>query len=731
MRFGIGLLVLCWLGFVSGCDRVQNAPRKITDYAENTLYSSFSGRSPKTLDPQASYSSDETLFTYEIYEPLYQYHYLKRPYEIVPRVARSVVKPVYVDASGAQLPESADSNRVAQSIYRIEIKKGVLFAPHPAFARDEVTGEYLYHHLTKSQASAIKSPLELEKHGSRELTAEDFVYGIKRMASPRVMCPVFGLLSDYMVGLPKLSERLDLRNKTTDKTSAWLDLRSEALDGVRAIDRYTLEIRIRGKYPQFINWLSMAFFAPVPWEAEAFYANEEFRKNNISLATWPVGTGPYMLERSLQNREHVLKRNPNFRMEPYPCSGEPDDAAKGLLVDCGKPIPFIDRVVMTMEKESVPTTSKFLQGYYDSPQITRLDVGQGYLVAASDSEEKAKLYSERKLQFPSTVEANLWYVGFNWLDSVVGEGKTKAERERNRKLRQAICIAIDWEEQIAIFEKGQGKPAHGPLPPGLFGYDEHGNAGFNPIVYKKDAQGRVIRRSVEEARALMREAGYPDGRDIKTGKPLVLNFDWQGTSAGSKSFLDWFARQFSKIGIQLEIRATDYNRFQEKMMKGSAQIYYWGWQADYPDAENFLFLLYGPNRKSGSVSGGENASNYVNAEYDALFEKMRMLPDGLEKAAIINKMIGIVQTDAPWSFGYFPTSAAALHHWVKNAKPTQIVRNNVQYLRLDTAERISRIREWNVPVYWPLVLVLLIVAGGVFLVVRHIRKQAQRKGVTR
>lgn len=729
MCFGLRVRSLKWLfGVLSltalcACDKVLNAPRNIDDFSTNTLYSSFSGRSPKTLDPQVSYSSDETLYTYEIYEPLYQYHYLKRPYTITPRTAKNVASPVYLDAEDNVLEENSKTP-VAKSRYRIELKEGIYFAPHPAFAKDE-EGNYRYHALSDEVAKKLKNPLDLPYKGTRELTAQDYVYGIKRMASPRVVCPVLSLLSQYIPGLNDLNQSLISQDR--DKTK-WLDLRAYKLPGVRAIDRYTLEIEIVGKYPQFANWLTMAFFAPVPWEAEVFYNNRILSGNNVSLSTWPVGTGPFMLTRSKQNREHVLERNPNFRVELFPCEGERGDEEKGLLADCAKPIPFVDRIVMTLEKEAIPTTSKFLQGFYDSPQITRLDVGQGYLVAASDSADKAALYKSKQLNFPTTVEANLWYLGFNWLDPIVGEGKTEEEKRRNRLLRQAVSIAIDWEEQIAIFEKGQGQAAHGPLPPGLFGFDQNGHSGFNPVVYKKDGEGRVIRRGIEEARMLMREAGYPDGRDAKTGKPLVLNFDWQGTSAGSKSFLDWMARQFAKLGIQLEIRATDYNRFQDKMLKGSAQIYYWGWLADYPDAENFLFLLYGANRKAGNASGGENASNYANAEYDRLFERLKELGEGEEKLETIDRMIEIVQNDAVWSFGYFPTSAAALHHWVKNAKPTQIIRNNIQYLRIDAKERAQKIREWNRPILWPLLVIVLLIAASVFLVFVHVKKENNRTG---
>ena len=454
----------------------------------------------------------------------------------------------------------------------------------------------------------------------------------------------------------------------------------------------------------------MAFFAPMPWEAEAFYANPGFAENNISLNTWPVGTGPYMLTVSRQNREHVLERNPNYRGLTYPCEGSEEDRRNGFLADCGKKTPFVDRIVLTMEKEAVPTTSKFLQGYYDSPQITRLDVGQGYIVAMGDDPDKEKLYKEKQLQFPTAVEANLWYIGFNWLDPVVGAGKTPEEARRNKLLRQAISIALDWEEQIAIFEKGQGQTAHGPLPPGLFGWRDDGPSAFNPVVYTKGEDGRVKRRSIEDAKKLMIEAGYPDGRDAETGRPLVLNFDWQGTSAGSKSFLDWTARQFAKIGIQLEIRATDYNRFQDKVISGNHQLFLWGWLPDYPDAENFLFLLYGPNAKSKTGGSGENASNYQNPKYDELFSRMRYMDEGPAKAEAINELIKIVQEDAPWTFGYFPTSSAAFHQWVHNGKPTQVVRNHIQYLRLDPETRVKAIKEWNKPIYWPLLVFVLLSA---------------------
>jgi len=113
----------------------------------------------------------------------------------------------------------------------------------------------------------------------------------------------------------------------------------------------------------------------------------------------------------------------------------------------------------------------------------------------------------------------------------------------------------------------------------------------------------------------------------------------------AKSRLDWYRKQFAKLGIQLVVRSTDYNRFQDKMLKGNAQMFEWGWNADYPDPENFFFLLYGPNKKVGT--NGENAANYENPAFDHLFERMKTLDNGPARQALIDQMVHIVQEDAP------------------------------------------------------------------------------------
>ncbi len=705
--------------FLVGCTEVSNSPHPAGSEKTNTIFVPFSGRSPKYLDPASSYSNDETPYTYQVYEPPYAYHYLKRPYELIGRAAQEIAAPNYVDKAGVRLTDDAPGDQIAETIFDIKIKPGVLFAPHPSLAKN-AQGAYAYHALRREDVADKRQITDFKETGTRELTADDYVYAIRRLATPRIKSPSFSTMADYIVGLKEYGEKIVEADKAlranmapTDRDLPFLDFRKFSFDGVQALDKHTLRIRIKGKYPQFKYWLAMTFFSPIPWEAEQFYAQPGMAANNLTLNYWPVGTGPFMLTEFIENRRHVLQRNPNFRGEPYPCEGAPGDQEKGYLTDCGKMTPFVDKVVFTIEKESVPMQAKFLQGYYDSPAIERLDFGTGYIVSMGDDKKKEQEFKDKGIKLPTTTEANNWYIGFNWLDPIVGKGSTPVQAERNRKLRQALAIAIDWEEYIAIFERGQAQAAHGPLPPSLFGYREDGPAAFNPVVYRKGPDGKAVRRSIDEAKTLLAEAGYPDGRDAITGKPLVLNFDYQNAAPGAKAQLDWYTKQYAKIGVQLEVRATDYNRFQEKMSKGSVQIYYWGWLADYPDAENFLFMLYGPNAKALTNGNGENNSNYTNPQFDALFERMKFLEDGPEKQTVIDQMVEVVQNDAVWSFGYFPTSAAAYHQWIINGKPTQIIRNHISYLRLDPALRASKTAEWNRPVWWPVPLILLGLIGAV------------------
>ena len=609
---GTGLL---WLGLVAGCSDSWNNPYPGSDTNASVLYSAFSER-PKHLDPARSYSSNEVEFTGQIYEPPLQYHFLKRPYTLIPLTAETVPKPRYVDASGNVLPDDAPSAAIAESVYEIRIRPGIQYQPHPAFARD-AAGRYRYHALTAADTAGKTRIQDFEHSGTRELVAADYVYQIKRLANPRLSSPIFGLMAEHIIGLKALGAALE--KAVQSRHGAALSLDDFALEGAEVVDRYTYRIRVKGKYPQFIYWLAMPFFAPIPWEADVFYAQPGLAERNLTLDWQPVGTGPYYLAENDPNRRMVLKRNPHYHGETYPAEGGDEDRQAGLLADAGKRLPLVDEAVFSLEKETIPYWSKFLQGYYDSSGISSDSFDQAVKFSAGGDPQLTDSMRAKGIGLVTTVAASLWYVGFNMLDPVVG-----GLGEDRRKLRQALSIAFDYDEFISIFLNGRGIPAQGPIPPGLFGYVE-GVAGLNPYVYEARG-GRIARRPIEAARRLLAEAGYPNGRNAKTGEPLVLYFDTMASGPDAKSRLDWMKKQLDKLNVQLVVRGTDYNRFQDKIRKGNAQLFEWGWNADYPDPENFFFLLYGPHKKVGS--GGENAANYDSPEFDRLFEQMKDMDNG-------------------------------------------------------------------------------------------------------
>ena len=699
-----------------GCAEPWNNPYPAREARANIYYTDFQER-PKHLDPARSYSSNEYAIIANVYEPPLQYHYLKRPYALVPLTAEAVPRPRLHDARGRRLPGDAPAAQVAESVYEIRIRPGIRYQPHPAFARGP-DGRFLYHDLTAREAARLRSPYDLPVLATRELTAADYVYQIKRLAHPAVASPIYGLMSGHIVGLRELGRRLEEAWRAARARGArWLDLRRFELAGVELVDRYTFRVRIRGHYPQFVYWLAMPFFAPMPWEAERFYAQRVLAERNITLDWFPVGTGPYMLTVNNPNRRMVLERNPEFHGERYPAEGGPGDRAAGLLADAGRPLPFIDRVVFSLEREEIPRWNKFLQGYYDMSGISEDAFDQAVRVGAGGEVSLTPALRAKGIRLQTAVLASVYYLGFNMLDPVVG-----GLDERGRKLRRAISIALDYEEYISIFMNGRGVPAQGPIPPGIFGH-EAGEAGINPYVYEW-RDGRARRRPLAEARRLLAEAGYPGGVDARTGKPLVLHFDVTGGRPDDKARLDWFRKQFAKLGIQLVVRATDYNRFREKMRNGTAQIFTWGWNADYPDPENFLFLLYGPNGKVRH--GGENAANYANPEFDRLFERMKAMPNGPERLALIRRMVDIARRDAPWVWGVNPKAYRLLHAWVANAKPNLMANNTLKYLRIDPHLRAARRAEWNRPVLWPLALLALALAAAVAPAVAQWRRQERR-----
>ncbi|MCR4299783.1 MAG: ABC transporter substrate-binding protein [Gallionella sp.] len=736
-----------------------NNPYPVADEGKSILYTAFTER-PKHLDPAQAYSENEYEFLAQIYAPPLQYHYLKRPYQLVPLAAAQMPTVRYLDERRRALPDDTPAEKIAFSVYEIRIKPGMRYQPHPAFVPE-------YTQLTPGGLRDIHALNDFPHSGTRTVTAADYAHQIKRLAHPHLHLPIFGVMSEYIVGLKDYAATL--QQAAQKNPGAFLDLNAYPLQGVQVIDEHTYRIEIHGKYPQFAYWLAMPFFAPMPHEAERFYAQPGMRERNLTLDWWPVGSGPYYLSENNPNQRMVLTRNPYYDSETYPAQGEAEDARAGLLADAGKPLPLIERVVFSLEKETIPYWNKFLQGYYDASGISSDSFDQAVQVNVGGETTVTDEMKAQGIRLSTAVSTSTMYTGFNWLDPVVGgtcetsksapspqpspvespspqsspasgrggerekqpsilgrggeRSDSSCNPERARKLRQAIAIAVDFEEFVSIFANGRGIAAQSPLPPGIFGYRD-GGAGINRTVYDW-VDGAPKRKSIEEARRLLAEAGYPNGMDAQNGQPLVINLDTTASGVGSKARLDWLRKQFDKLNVQLVVRSTDYNRFQDKVRKGDTQMFYFGWNADYPDPENFLFLLHGAQAKVGK--GGENAANYSNPEYDRLFEQMKNMENNARRQDIIDQMLEILRHDSPWLWGFHPKDYVLQHRWLHNVKPNVMANNKLKYWRVDAGQRDQLRRVWNRPARWPLwlmVAALLLSGAWVWRALRRREEQS-------
>ena len=277
-------------GLLCACATELNDPYPMAERGQNIFYGAFTER-PKHLDPVQSYSEDEASFLYQIVEPPLQYHYLKRPYVLEPATALEMPRVRRYGRDGRELRADADPAAVTQTVVEIRIRPGILYQPHPAFARKE-DGSPRYLGLSADDLRAVRGLGDFADTGTRELLAADYVHQIKRLAHPHLHSPIFELMAEYIPGLKTLhAQLLAAQQAASAEGGAELDLERYELPGVEVIDRFSYRITLQGAYPQFLYWLSMPFFSPVPPEVDRFFAQPGMAERNLTLDWWPIGTG--------------------------------------------------------------------------------------------------------------------------------------------------------------------------------------------------------------------------------------------------------------------------------------------------------------------------------------------------------------------------------------------------------------------------------------------------------
>ncbi len=657
----LAVLVSLTVAAATGC---TNNPYPRQDDGRKVTYGDYS-EAPRTLDPAEAYTTSAHRITAEVYGTLLEYHYLKRPYRLIPGLAEGVPR-------AEMLPDE----RVA---YDFRLRRGLLYGDDPCFQ------------------------LGGAGRKTRAITASDVVFEIMRIADPEVQSPVPEPFSN-IDGFREFTKRLLELRKSRPGFARLPAHRQYAaagpIKGLQVRGDRDLRVVLSAPYPQILYWFAMPFTSPVPWEAVQYYDGKDGRDR---FDDHPVSSGPYLLAEYDKQARMVLEKNANWHgaRDPgppgtvYPAQGEPEDRAAGRLdpAYAGKPLPFIERIEIRREKERIPAFSKFLQGYYDVSGVLRESFDK-VIREGGLSEEMERM----GMQLDKSVVPAVFYLGFNMQDATVGE----PAGDRGRKLRQAMSLVVDAQEYARLFMNGRGVPAQSPLPPGIFGYQADYRNPFRTV-------------DVEKARQILGAAGYPDGIDPRTGKPLHLTFDLGNTSPDSLLRTRFFVNAWRQIGLDVEIAATNYNRFQEKMREGAYQIFTWGWIADYPDPENFLFLLW--SKMARSVNGGPNSANFMDPRYDALFLQMKTRDNDEKRLAIIREMRTLLEQERPWIELFHPEDYALLHGWMRNVKVAGISLPSVKYYDIDPLRRARLRAEWNRPIVWPayllLALAVLLIAPGV------------------
>ncbi|MBR0458220.1 MAG: hypothetical protein IJJ26_03195 [Victivallales bacterium] len=687
-RLGHGYVLSCipLLGAVLLCLAVwrsNNDPWPTGETARGTMYVAFGGVI-KSLDPAFSYFEHEGSILDNIVEAPLAYHYLKRPYTLIPRLVETIPQPQYFDSKGNLLAEEDPSpEAVARVEYAFTIREGVRWQPHPCFAKNP-DGSQRYVPLPKGY-HVPGSPSLFPEQETREVTSEDFTLALVRLCAPSVSSPVFSTLKSFLAGFDDCSAFLTQHGQDLPT------MRSAPHAGILIEDARHFRLVLTRKYPQALYWFSMHFFAPVPWEAFSFYEEPDVRAAGLTWNRWPVGTGPYLLEEFQDNAHMILRRNPNHRWDVYPSDGAPGDQEAGLLADAGAELPFIERVHLQVERESLPGWIKFNQGYYDLTGSMPSDAFDANVVI---SDTGAMGLSDEMLSRGISIHTSVrdvsYYYAFNQLDPVYGGNSPSA-----KKIRRAISIAIDSQENIELFLNNRGKIAQSILPPGVRG-GEVSSTHYNHWVFEHRGDS-FVRRPIETARQLLAEAGYPGGL-APDGHRLQLKYDHASAGQpGFKTQFRWLKNKLEAIGIELVDNGTDLNRQREKLTTGNWQFTRRGWVADYPDAENFLMLFYSPNGHVATKGRGPNYSNYTNPEYDALFRKLEVMRNSPERDMLIRQAVQILMEDAPCVWDFYPSSFSLCHSWLKNYKPHDIAKDTLKYRRLDEATRSRARHEWNRP----------------------------------
>lgn len=640
------------------------------EFAEGRVFYTSMDENPATLDPARISDVDSKFIGSNIHDTPFEYHYLKRPLQLQPAMATA-------------LPEEGLAQLDGRRMHRLRfsIRRGL------RFRKDECFGE----------------------RETREITIHDVVFSIRRAADDSLEPFGKAFLMDKLHGFREFhtaladaqAEALAAGESGTeggapgyaDSARVRAVYQNQPIAGIKTPDDYTLEAYFYEDYPQSLYFFSDTTAAPVPPECVRYYNG----RDQPAYDRRAVASGAYYVNSWLNQHRIILARNPEYRNDDfYPEEGMPGDAEAGLLDAAGERLPLLDEVHVNVIKRGPPKWQLFRQGYLDLYR-NRLDLAGRQM----QSRSLLETYAARGVRRTEEIELS----SFGWTFQL-----RSGRFANNRKLRQAVSLAIDRQELIARFLPERAVVAHSPIPPGLAGYDE---AYANPYS----------RRDLERARRLLAQAGYADGIDPATGRPLELTL-LDRAAQGRQPIYRFYIDQLSELGIRMRVEQLDFPTLIQKMRRSEFEWIHWGWGADYPDPQNFLQLFYGPYAKNNPLY---NSSGYNNPQYDQLYEKMRLTPDGPVREELLRRMKDLLANDLPVSYLFHRRSHYFTHDWTAPVKPHPMDFREMKYWNLDPQRREARVAEWNRPgpeAYALLTVLILSLGAALFFSWRAFRQRS-------
>ncbi|WP_343624433.1 ABC transporter substrate-binding protein [Roseateles puraquae] len=535
------------------------APAKTLRYA---LLNAETGFDPVKLSDIYSRA-----ITAHIFESLYTYDPLARPSRIVPLIA-------------AGEPEVSPDFKT----FRFKIRPGIYFADDPAF-----------------------------KGKRREVTAQDFVYSIKRYADPANNAQGWVAYEDAgIVGLAELRSQVIKSKKPFPYDTE--------VAGLKALDRYTLQVKTEEPRPRLVESIFAGndLYGAMAREVVEFYGDR--------IAEHPVGTGPFMLTAWRRSSQMVLERNPAYRERLYEAQPAPDDAeGQAILAKFkGRRLPMVDRVVVDVIVDRQPRWLAFLNNEHDF--IER--VPEEFITQAAPGGKLAPNLAKRGMQALFTLAPDVSLTCFNMEDPVVG-GMTPDKIA----LRRALSLAYDVRREIVLARRGQAVPAQSPIKPHTTGFDPN---------YKSEMGDYDPAR----AKALLDMYGYVDKdgdgwRDMPDGSPLVLTRNTQSDSL-SRSIDELWDKALRAIGIKLQLKIQQWPENLKAAQAGNYQMWPVGSTASQPDGLGIVQRYYGP------ASGTQNLPRFKFAPLDELYDRMQAMPDGPEREALFKEVKRIAAVYLPY-----------------------------------------------------------------------------------